>query len=94
LDGCQGFGPRLAQLLAENMGLLTDILLRPPCLSVGGGECGPCPIFALYTLTFTVKLRKNHGKSSIRVKSLKTKCKLINLKIPFIPHIEHVSSRL
>jgi hypothetical protein len=30
-------------------------------------ECGPCPVFASYTLAFALKLRKKHGKSSVRV---------------------------
>jgi len=33
----------------------------------GGGECGPCLDFALYTLAFALQMRKNHGKSSVRV---------------------------
>jgi hypothetical protein len=33
----------------------------------GGGECGPCPDFASYTLAFALQLRKNHGKTSVRV---------------------------
>jgi hypothetical protein len=30
-------------------------------------ECGPCPVFASYTLVFSLKLRKNLGKPSVRV---------------------------
>ena len=30
-------------------------------------ECGPCPIFASYILTFALQLRKKHGKTSVRV---------------------------
>ena len=30
-------------------------------------ECGPCPVFASYTLAFALKLRKKHGKTSVRV---------------------------
>ena len=30
-------------------------------------ECGPCPVFASYTLAFALQLRKKHGKTSIRV---------------------------
>jgi len=30
-------------------------------------ECGPCPVFARYTLAFTLQLRKKHGKSAVRV---------------------------
>ena len=30
-------------------------------------ECGPCPVFASYTLAFAVQLRKKHGKTSVGV---------------------------
>ena len=30
-------------------------------------ECGPCPVFASYTLTFVSQLRKKHGETSVRV---------------------------
>jgi hypothetical protein len=30
-------------------------------------KCGPCPVFASYTLAFALQLRKNHGKPSVRV---------------------------
>jgi hypothetical protein len=30
-------------------------------------ECGPCPVFASYTLAFALQLRKTHGKASVRV---------------------------
>jgi len=32
-----------------------------------GEECGPCPVFASYTLAFALQLRKKHGKTSVRV---------------------------
>ena len=28
-------------------------------------ECGPCHVFARYTLTFPLQLRKKHGKTSV-----------------------------
>jgi hypothetical protein len=31
------------------------------------GKCWPCPVFAIYTLGFALQLRKNHGKTSVRV---------------------------
>jgi hypothetical protein len=31
------------------------------------GKCGPCPVFASYILAFTLQLRKNDGKTSVRV---------------------------
>jgi len=30
-------------------------------------DCGPCPVFASYTLAFTLQLRKKHRKTSVRV---------------------------
>jgi hypothetical protein len=30
-------------------------------------ECGPCPIFAGYTLVFALQLRKKQGKTSDKV---------------------------
>jgi hypothetical protein len=31
-------------------------------------QCGPCPVFACYTLAFALQLRKKHGKTSVRYK--------------------------
>ena len=31
-------------------------------------EFGPCPVFASYTLAFALKLRKKHGKTSVRIR--------------------------
>ena len=30
-------------------------------------ECGPCAVFARYTLAFALQLRKKHGKTSVRI---------------------------
>jgi len=29
-------------------------------------ECGPCPVFASYTLAFALQLRKKHGKTEVK----------------------------
>ena len=31
-------------------------------------ECGPCPVFASFTLAFALQLRETHGKTSVRVR--------------------------
>jgi hypothetical protein len=31
-------------------------------------ECGPCPVFADFTLEFALQLKKKHGKTSTRVR--------------------------
>ena len=30
-------------------------------------ECGPCPVLASYTLAFALRMRKRHGKLSVKV---------------------------
>jgi hypothetical protein len=30
------------------------------------GKCGPCSVFARYTLAFALQMRKRHGKTSVR----------------------------
>ena len=30
-------------------------------------KCGPCPVFASYTLVFALQLRKKHGKTSVSI---------------------------
>jgi hypothetical protein len=32
-------------------------------------KCGPCPVFASYTLAFALQLRKKHRKTSVRIAS-------------------------
>ena len=33
-------------------------------------KCGPCPVFASFTLEIALKLRKMHGKTSVRVRQI------------------------
>jgi hypothetical protein len=40
---------------------------RTTQLTTSWEECGPCPVFASYTLAFALQLRKKHGKTSVRV---------------------------
>jgi len=35
-------------------------------------ECGPCPVFASYTLAFVLQPREKHGKTSVRVEKPQT----------------------
>jgi hypothetical protein len=40
-------------------------------------ECGPCPVFASFTLAFALQLRKKHGDTLVRAR--KTSVRLKNL---------------
>ena len=57
-------------------------------------ECRPCPIFASYTLAFSLQLRKKHGKTSVRVeknlsqgrKNLSQGVRFLDLKLSASPN--------
>jgi hypothetical protein len=40
-------------------------------------ECGPCPVFASFTLAFASQLRKRHGKTSVRLRETSVKVRLL-----------------
>jgi hypothetical protein len=42
--------------------------IRTTQLTTNVEECGPCPVFASFTLSFALQLRKKHGKTSERKK--------------------------
>jgi hypothetical protein len=45
-------------------------------------ECGPCPVFASFTLAFALQLREKHGKTSVRV--IKTSVGVIKTSVRVI----------
>jgi hypothetical protein len=47
-------------------------------------ECWPSPVFASFTLAFTLQLRKKHGKTSVRVRKNLSQVK-INLTQSTVP---------
>jgi hypothetical protein len=44
------------------------------------GKCGPCPVFASYTLAFTLQLRKKHRKPSVRVAARTSQADIVQYK--------------
>ena len=46
-------------------------------------ECGPCPVFAIFTLTFALQLRKKHGKSSVRVRKTSVRLRKTSVRVQY-----------
>jgi hypothetical protein len=44
-------------------------------------ECGPCPIFASFTLAFVLQLRKKHGKPSVRVRKTSVRLRKTSVRL-------------
>jgi hypothetical protein len=41
--------------------------IRTQSVQTNWEECGPCPVFASYTLAFALQLKKKHGNPLVRV---------------------------
>ena len=49
-------------------------------------ECGPCPIFASFTLAFTLQLREKHGKISVRVRKTSVRLRKTSVRVQYTYH--------
>jgi hypothetical protein len=47
-------------------------------------ESGPCPVFASFTLAFALQLRKNHGKTSVRVRKTSVRLRKPSVRVECI----------
>ena len=43
--------------------IYTQTIHRTTQITTNVEECGPCPVFASFTLAFALQLRKKHGKN-------------------------------
>jgi hypothetical protein len=48
--------------------IYTQTIQRSTQIEANLEECGPCPIFANFTLAFALQLTKKHGKTLVRVR--------------------------
>ena len=48
--------------------IYTQTTHRTTQITTNVEECGPCPVFASFTLAFVLQLRKKHGKTSVSVR--------------------------
>ena len=46
-------------------------------------ECGPCPVFASFTLAFALQLRKKHGKTSVRVRKASVRLRKTSVTVQY-----------
>ena len=52
-------------------------------------ECGPCPVFASFTLAFALQQRKKHGKPSFRVRKTSVKLRKTSVKVQYTYYQKH-----
>jgi hypothetical protein len=51
-------------------------------------ECGPCPVFASFALTFALQLRKKHGQTSVRVRKTSVRLRKTSIKVQYTYYLE------
>jgi len=61
-------GSSTAHIYTQTIHRTTQITTEQHKKTTNLEECGPCPIFASFTLAFALQLRKNHGETSVRVR--------------------------
>ena len=47
-------------------------------------KCGPCPVFASFTLAFALQLRKKHGQTSVRVRKTSVRLRKTSVRVQYI----------
>jgi len=52
-------------------------------------ECGPCPVFASFTLAFALQLSKKHGKASVRVRKASVGLRKTSVKVQYAYYRKH-----
>jgi hypothetical protein len=59
--------------------IYTQTIHRSTQITTNVEECGPCPVFASFTLAFAIQLRKKYVKTSVIVR--KTSVRLIKTSV-------------
>jgi hypothetical protein len=52
-------------------------------------ECGPCPVFASFTLAFALQLRKMHGKTSVGVRKASVRLRKTSVNVQYTYYQKH-----
>jgi hypothetical protein len=61
----------------------THTIHRTTQITTNVKECGPCPVFASFTLAFALQLRKKHGKTSVRVRQTSVRVRKTSVRVQY-----------
>jgi len=61
--------------------IYTQTIHRTTQITTNVGECGPCPVFASFTLAFALQLTKKYGKTSVRVRKTSVRVRKISVRL-------------
>ena len=63
--------------------IYTQTIRRTTQITTNVEECGPCPVFASFTLAFALQLRKKHGKTSVRVRKTSVRLRKTSVTVQY-----------
>jgi len=63
--------------------IYTQTIQRTIQITTNVEECGPCPVFAGFTLEFALQLRKKHGKTSVRVRKTSVRLRKTSVRVQY-----------
>jgi len=69
--------------------IYTQTIHRTTQIQTNVEECGPCPVFASFTLAFALQQRKKHGKTSVRAKKTSVKLRKTSVKVQYTYYQKH-----
>ena len=63
--------------------IYTHTIHRTTQITTNVVECGPCPVFASFTLALALQLRKRHGKTSVRVRKTSVRLRRTSVRVEY-----------
>ena len=63
--------------------IYTQTIHRTTQITTNVEDCGPCPVFASFTLAFALQLREKHGKTSVRVRKTSVRLRKTSVRIQY-----------
>ena len=76
-----GCHPVAVHIYTQTIHRTTQITTEQQQIQTNVEECGPCPVFASFTLAFALQLRKKQGKSSVRVRKTSARLRKTSVKV-------------
>jgi uncharacterized integral membrane protein len=63
--------------------IYTQTIHRTTQITTNVEECGPCPVFAGFSLAFAFQLRKKHGKTSVSVRKTSASLRKTSVRVQY-----------
>jgi hypothetical protein len=63
--------------------IYTETVHRTTQITTNVEQCGPCPVFASFTLAFALQLKKKHCKTSVRIRKTSVRLRKTSVRVQY-----------